>query len=411
MRCLTVSAAILLAGLLPAYAAGQTLPRGYETIQVTQNSAYDAIPRGNRHGQVVFLHWPDVSSRSTQEIFLYDDRTGELTQLTDDDVQDVSPDINDDGVICWSRGIGPIDPNFGEPTTEIMVRDPDGTITRLTDNALSDWAPRINRFRQMAWYRYTGVECGLTSDIFMFDGQSVRPVTTDSVGARVSHQSPKINDLSEICWTKYDFCDPPPGVNFVSTIMLYSGGETIELTDGETFPQRPVLNNRSQVFWTDTDLVTRRQVIDTWDAGVTSRFTDDGGNPSVNDDGHLAFDRWDPIRRVWDIFLYRDDVFYQLTFDPFWNFDPHVNARGEVAWISGNFPMSNLRFMRRFATGDLNCDGSVDAFDIEPFIFALFVPQEYLDRYPTCDPLVADTNGDGAVDAFDIEPFLTILFP
>ena len=59
----------------------------------------------------------------------------------------------------------------------------------------------------------------------------------------------------------------------------------------------------------------------------------------------------------------------------------------------------------------MNCDGAIDAFDIEPFIFALFDSPAYLLRYPTCDPLLADIDGNGAVDALDIEPFLDVLFP
>ena len=60
--------------------------------------------------------------------------------------------------------------------------------------------------------------------------------------------------------------------------------------------------------------------------------------------------------------------------------------------------------------GDLNCDGVVNAFDIEPFLLALFDPDEYSNQYPDCDINLADINGDGTVDAFDIEPFLDLLF-
>ena len=62
-------------------------------------------------------------------------------------------------------------------------------------------------------------------------------------------------------------------------------------------------------------------------------------------------------------------------------------------------------------TGDLNCDGIVDAFDIEPFLLALFQPDEYSNLYPDCDINLADINGDGAINAFDIEGFLALLFP
>ena len=64
-----------------------------------------------------------------------------------------------------------------------------------------------------------------------------------------------------------------------------------------------------------------------------------------------------------------------------------------------------------FALGDMNCDGEVNAFDIEAFLLALFDPDEYAIRFPDCDINNGDINGDGNINAFDIEPFLELLFP
>ena len=63
-----------------------------------------------------------------------------------------------------------------------------------------------------------------------------------------------------------------------------------------------------------------------------------------------------------------------------------------------------------FVFGDLNCNGSFDALDIEPFIVALFEPAAYPGRYPDCEILLGDINGDQAVDALDIELFIDLLF-
>ena len=65
-----------------------------------------------------------------------------------------------------------------------------------------------------------------------------------------------------------------------------------------------------------------------------------------------------------------------------------------------------------FATlpGDLNCDDEINAIDIEPFILALFDPDQYEIRYPDCDINNADLNGDGLINALDIEPFIELLF-
>ncbi len=59
--------------------------------------------------------------------------------------------------------------------------------------------------------------------------------------------------------------------------------------------------------------------------------------------------------------------------------------------------------------GDLNCDGAIDAFDIDPFVMALIDPDAYRLALPYCDPLAADLDGGGTVDAFDIDFFVVLL--
>ncbi len=59
--------------------------------------------------------------------------------------------------------------------------------------------------------------------------------------------------------------------------------------------------------------------------------------------------------------------------------------------------------------GDLNCDGTVDFFDIDAFVLALTDPDGYAVAYPDCDILLADCNGDGVVDFFDIDSFVALL--
>lgn len=59
--------------------------------------------------------------------------------------------------------------------------------------------------------------------------------------------------------------------------------------------------------------------------------------------------------------------------------------------------------------GDLNGDGAVDLFDVEPFVLALEDADGYALAWPDCDRLAADVNGDGSVNLFDIDPFVELL--
>ncbi len=61
--------------------------------------------------------------------------------------------------------------------------------------------------------------------------------------------------------------------------------------------------------------------------------------------------------------------------------------------------------------GDVNCDGLINFFDIDPFVLALFDPAAYAAQYPSCNISYADVSGDGLVNFFDIDPFVAVLFP
>ena len=62
-----------------------------------------------------------------------------------------------------------------------------------------------------------------------------------------------------------------------------------------------------------------------------------------------------------------------------------------------------------FGLGDLDCDGDVDSFDIDPFVLAVTDPIAYGQQFPDCDYLLGDLDCDGDVDAFDIDPFVVCL--
>lgn len=394
---------VLLIGafVLPISVSGQ-IPPGYYVEQVTENSFFDFGPRMNNGARFVFTSWMG-ETRQSEEIFLYDN--GELTRLTDDDIQDVGPVINDAGLIAWSRGIGPDGPG-GEPTLEIVIYR-DGKLTRLTDNDTQDRATSINNLGHLAWGRDMAPGCGgWFEDIFMYDGERVLQITTDGESARVEHQNPQINDRGDIAWVRYDFCvDPPNG-----DVMLYSDGKINKVSPDETIqPNGVAINNNGVVAW--NFFLERQSAIQIWESGEMRLFTDRGGGPRLNDRGDISFHRWHQQNSTWQVWLFRDEKFYQLSDDPFWNCCTDINDSGEATWQSGPGIKTDIRYLRRFPHGDLNCDGSIDLVDVEPFILALIEPDEYPSRHPDCDLTLGDINGDGSVDLVDVEPFIGLLLP
>ncbi|MBL8879977.1 MAG: hypothetical protein JNG88_12730, partial [Phycisphaerales bacterium] len=91
--------------------------------------------------------------------------------------------------------------------------------------------------------------------------------------------------------------------------------------------------------------------------------------------------------------------------------------RPQIVWgaSSAYFPNTTRWDYIRFGTippgetGDVNCDGRVNNFDIDPFVLALSDANEYTAAYPVCDISTADIDGDGAVNNFDIDGFVACL--
>ncbi len=59
--------------------------------------------------------------------------------------------------------------------------------------------------------------------------------------------------------------------------------------------------------------------------------------------------------------------------------------------------------------GDLDCNGAVDFFDIDPFVLALQGQAAYNAVYPNCRWLNGDCDNDSDVDFFDIDAFVALL--
>ena len=81
--------------------------------------------------------------------------------------------------------------------------------------------------------------------------------------------------------------------------------------------------------------------------------------------------------------------------------------------LAGNFWWTVGRVIywpaRATPLGDMNCDGSVNALDIFPFVAALSGDVAYDLAQPICNRLLADCNADGSVDAGDIDAFIDLL--
>ncbi|MBU0640428.1 MAG: hypothetical protein KKB50_16310 [Planctomycetes bacterium] len=71
-----------------------------------------------------------------------------------------------------------------------------------------------------------------------------------------------------------------------------------------------------------------------------------------------------------------------------------------------------LRYDTAIDLGDLNCDGTLNGFDIDVFVLVLNSAEPYDDYYalyPDCDHTFADVNADGLINGFDIDAFVALM--
>lgn len=140
---------------------------------------------------------------------------------------------------------------------------------------------------------------------------------------------------------------------------------------------------------------------------------DRNGTPDKDQDGTIDAEADDLVPLVLEItpasnvqpFEFLD---YRLVYPAnvrLWRLPVRGNLAADVV-VSGATQTQQVWIL-----GDMNGDGVLNAFDIEPFLLALFDPDEYAIQFPGIDGVaVGDMNGDGALDSFDIEAFTDALF-
>ena len=187
--------------------------------QLTDNDVDDLFPRMNDSGGYVV--WYAGVESPHYDIFLYDGTT--TTRLTDDDVDDRSVYVNDAGDVVWSRGLA-----------DIYLYD--GTLPIQNISADSNWNyhKAINNAGYVVWDSSVDNE-DENREIYLYNGTETIQFTDNGV----EDIRPDINDSGDIVWAQYDGND--------LEIMLYDAGttSTTQLTDNDYDDEIPRINGNN----------------------------------------------------------------------------------------------------------------------------------------------------------------------
>jgi hypothetical protein len=99
-----------------------------------------------------------------------------------------------------------------------------------------------------------------------------------------------------------------------------------------------------------------------------------------------------------------EGVFFDSLFGPGVSWGDVTSGKSLAQWDHFEYGIESIA-----STGDVNCDGGINAFDIDPFVLALTDVEAYYIALPQCDHLLGDIDASGSVDAFDIDPFIVLL--
>ncbi|MCG3125472.1 MAG: hypothetical protein CHACPFDD_00295 [Phycisphaerae bacterium] len=85
-----------------------------------------------------------------------------------------------------------------------------------------------------------------------------------------------------------------------------------------------------------------------------------------------------------------------------------INNNGWI--VARGYDADDAILLTPFVLGDMNCDGSVNVFDIEPFVLALIDLEAHAAAYPGCHAdWAGDINQDGSFNGFDVDAFVELL--
>lgn len=320
--------------LLVFETASAQIPPGFELVYLSTGRPVHRDVAINSQGHLITAAREVPLAPQSSDLFFYDGTA--FTQLTNDDVTDAMPSINDLDEIVWCRAIGVGD------TFEVM-RMREWNTDQITTNSVSEFTPQINGAGQIVWNDWPRTGCSNSvASIFLYDDQQgIRTIISDGV----SNQGPVINERGDIAWTRYDYCRSP----WTSEILALIDGQMQVLTTDQREPQVPGISDNGRVAWyCYTPPPPGEDSIQIWNDGETTTLTGWGSGLRMNGRGDIAFDRWYDSNQTWQVHLYLNGQFYQITNGAAWSYVAGINDLGEVVFITGNPPYNTqIGLLRR----------------------------------------------------------------
>jgi hypothetical protein len=359
--------------LIVSPACGQ-IPEGWGIVEIANEAGYyhSGIDL-NDHGQVTFHRrlWPSLTDI---EIMLYD--RGKLVQLTENDVYEAFPRINNKTEIAWNRDLDP------DPETERVgiVRWRNGKLHVVSDQPFPETFPDINDDGHIVWDGKPSLPSD-RAEIYFYNGQNVFQVTDFDLSSQVCY----LNSHGQVAFTRRNFTVSP----WVADAFAYLPG-LIQLSPKSVQLNVSSINDEPAVVWG-----TVFSGLQVWRNGtITQILSGNIGGAGLNNRGDMAIPRGQGPGNPTTLWLWCDGELRELAEGA----GTAINDRREIAFRRGEFPYYSVALLtRKEFVADLDADGDVDLADFAKL-------QNCFSKQVTYGEACvwADVTVDGVVDAQDV---------
>ena len=197
------------------------------------------------------------------------------------------------------------------------------TVTQVTNNDYEDLEPDISNDEKIVWYAPVGNTYPM--QVLLYSGGSIQQLTNFNNGyVRLA----RIGSNGHVAWLYGSEIHYYDGV---STQII---GDHVHPCCGSFF-EEPDINASGNIVWVASDGFDWEIFL--FDGATAVNLSNDNlsaaGDPIIADNGHVVWRDWDGSD--WEVYLYNGSTTQQFTNNSgIQDALPHINASGQIAWVA-----------------------------------------------------------------------------
>lgn len=304
------------------------------TTQVTNNNVDDVNPQININEELV---WTSQISNISSDVF-YSDKNLNINKITDNSGVttrfpnfDFNPQINDNSMIVWSTN-----GNYSGVTSYFNSQK-----TIVASNRVGTYPIQLNNNNQIVWVGETiGTDGFKNTEIFYYDGLSVKQISENNC----NDSMPVLNENGQIAWVASSIVTNGICESNLWEIF-YFDGDVSQLTLNNNFETYVDINDNGQLVWYKVDKSGSRLIFSDSSSALLIAENISYQQPKINNNQIFIHSKEQAQINNRDIYVYVQNVNgnyevfvsdgsteIQLTNNRFDDLFPQINENNVIIW-------------------------------------------------------------------------------